>query len=150
MMFVYVLILTNSVLPYKNVCLSNGSLRACSSINMPFSMNDWVLAFIGTIHDSFPFCRWTLQTTHYLCEHIVEWACKYIFFGLCNKLFSLCQQQTQILSSSEIIPLIREAPVCTRDKLMTLFLYRALHLSQITSSSCISQLISFETYFCNG
>ena len=33
---------------------------------------------------------------------------------------------------------------------MTFFLYRALHFSQITSSSCISLLISFDTYFCNG
>ena len=52
-------------------------------------------------------------------------------------------------SSSEILPSIREAPFCTSDILMTLFLYRALHLSQIIWSSCISLLISFETYFCN-
>ena len=44
---------------------------------------------------------------------------------------------------------IRDA-FCTWDILMTLFLYRPLHLSQITLSYCISLMISFETYFCNG
>ena len=111
-----------------------------------------VLAFIGTIHIFSPLCRWTLQTTQYLCEHIVEWTCKDIFFGLYNLaqiVFSVSTTNSES-SSSEIIPSIREAPFCTWDILMTLFLYRALHLSQITLSYCISLMISFETYFCNG
>ena len=58
--------------------------RACPSIHIPFSMNVWVLAFISTIHDFYPFCKWTFQTTQYVCEHFVEWTCKELFFGICN------------------------------------------------------------------
>ena len=45
----------------------------------------------------FPFCRWTLQTTQYWCEHIVEWTCKDIFFGL-------YKQQTQNLPHLTLYP----------------------------------------------
>ena len=81
MKFVCILILTRSVLPHQNVCLSNGSQKNMSVIKYA---SERILAFIGTIHNFFPFCRWTLQTTQYLCEHIVEWACKGIFFWLYN------------------------------------------------------------------
>ena len=86
--FVCILVLTSSVLPHKNVCLSNGShnnVPVClPSIHILFSMNDWVLAFISTIHDFYSFCKWTFQTTQYVCEHFVEWTCKELFFGICN------------------------------------------------------------------
>ena len=140
------ILILSSVLPNKNVCLSNGSHKMCLSINKYAFLNEWLRPCIYRYNTQFFPCRWSLRTTQYLCEHTVKWTCKDIFFGLCDlaQIVFFVSTTNSESSSSEIIPLIPEAPFCTWDLLMTLFLYRAQYLSQTTSSSCTSLLISFE------
>ena len=140
-----ILILTSSVLPHKMFVCPMVLTTTCLSINTYTFLNECLSSCIYKYNTRL--C--SLLQMNFSDNAIFMWTfCRMdvsYFFGICNLAQIVSSVSNPESSSFEIIPSIR-----TWDILMTLFLYRALHLSQITSSSCISLLISFETYFCNG